>query len=97
MITREQGHFSLNEVSVKTWMAVLYLAIAGSIVAFTASYYLSSVRPPAMVGTYAYVNPVIAVILGSLIADEKIAIRQVMGMFIILISAYLSNKVKLKT
>lgn len=97
MATGEQHQFLLNEISVKTWIAILYLAIAGSIIAFTASYYLLSVRPPALVGTYAYVNPVIAVILGFLIAGEEITVSQIVGMVVILISAYLSNMVKLKT
>jgi drug/metabolite transporter (DMT)-like permease len=89
--------FTFAQVSLKTWGAVFYLAIAGSIVAFTSSYYLLSVRPAAVVGTYAYVNPVIAMILGYLIADERITISQIAGIVIILIAAYLSNTVKLQT
>jgi drug/metabolite transporter (DMT)-like permease len=88
-------HFA--EVPLQTWGAVLYLAIAGSIIAFTASYYLLSVRPPAVVGTYAYVNPIIAVLLGWAIANETISVSQVIGIVVILIAAYLSNKVKLKS
>lgn len=97
LVTSEWTGFSFSEVSVKTWSAVFYLAIAGSIIAFTALYYLLSVRPAAVVGTYAYVNPIIAVLLGCLLADEKITISQVIGIVIILIAAYLSNKVKLKS
>jgi drug/metabolite transporter (DMT)-like permease len=94
-ISGEHHRFTFDEVSFKTYMAVLYLAVAGSIIAFTASYYLLSVRPPAVVGIYAYVNPVIAVLLGALIAEEQVTIVQVIGMVVILISAYLSNKAKL--
>ena len=86
--------FTFQQVSIQTWGAVFYLAVAGSIVAFTASYYLLSVRPPAIVGTYAYVNPIIAVILGFLVAGESISISQIIGIVIILVAAYLSNKVK---
>lgn len=89
--------FYFNQVSLKTWGAIVYLSIAGSIVAFTASYYLLSVRPAPVVGTYAYVNPVIAVLLGFLLADERITISQVIGIVIILVAAYLSNRVKLKS
>ena len=89
--------FHFADVSVKTWSAVSYLAIAGSIIAFTSSHYLLSVRPPALVGTYAYVNPVIAVLLGYFFADEKVSPTQVAGIVVILIAAYLSNTVKLKT
>lgn len=97
LITSEWIGFNFSDVSVKTWSAVFYLAVAGSIIAFTASYYLLSVRPAAVVGTYAYVNPIIAVLLGCLLADEKITVNQIAGIVIILIAAYLSNKVKLKS
>jgi drug/metabolite transporter (DMT)-like permease len=85
----------LLEVSLKAWGSVAYLAIAGSVIAFTASYYLLSVRPPAVVGTYAYVNPIIAVLLGVLVAGEEISLVQIIGIAVILIAAYLSNRVKL--
>lgn len=96
LITGEWTTFTFTEVSLNGWLAVSYLAIAGSVVAFTASYYLLSIRPAAVVGTYAYVNPIIAVLLGSLVANETITVSQVIGIVIILIAAYLSNKVKLK-
>ena len=89
--------FSFSNMSPKAWGAILYLAIAGSIVAFIASYYLLSVRPAAIVGTYAYVNPIIAVLLGFAIADEKISVSQIIGIVIILVAAYLSNQVKMKS
>ena len=73
---------------------ILYLAIAGSVIAFSASFYLLSVRPAPVVGTYAYVNPIIAVILGYFIAGETISAGQVAGIIIILLAAYLANKVK---
>ena len=91
------AEFSFKEVSFRTWGAISYLAIAGSVVAFTSSYYLLSVRPPAVVGTYAYVNPIIAVLLGVLVANEVISLSQVFGIAIILVAAYLSNRVKLQS
>jgi drug/metabolite transporter (DMT)-like permease len=60
-------------------------------------YWLLARRPAALVGTYAYVNPVIAVLLGYLIANEEITATQIVGMCIILLAAYLANNVKLKT
>lgn len=91
----DQFHF--NHLSLVTWGAVFYLAIAGSVIAFSAMYYLLATRPPAIVGTYAYVNPIIAVILGVLVANETITTYQLMGIGIILLAAYLSNRVKLNT
>lgn len=95
LVTDNFTGFNIRDVSIATWWAILYLAIAGSIIAFTASYYLLSVRPATVVGTYAYVNPIIAVILGVLVADEKITVVQLIGILIILIAAYLSNRAKL--
>ena len=86
--------FSFAGVSAQSWLATVYLAVIGSLVAFIAFNWLLSVRPAAIVGTYAYVNPVIAVILGWLIADENITFLQIAGMMIILLSAFLVNSPK---
>lgn len=94
LITGEGKTFDVKAISPKSWFAVIYLAIAGSILALLALYWLLARRPAAVVGTYAYVNPVIAVLLGFLIADEKITIVQILGMVLILVAAYMANQVK---
>jgi drug/metabolite transporter (DMT)-like permease len=70
--TGEFGSFRLSGVSDRSWLALGYLIVAGSIVAFSA--YVVAVRmlPTATVATYAYVNPVIAVLLGTLILNERV-------------------------
>lgn len=90
----EWGQFHIAEVTGRSWSALFYLAIAGSIVAFTAMFWLLERKPAAIVGTYAYVNPVIAVLLGYLVANEAINTSQIIGMVVILIAAYLANRVK---
>ncbi len=90
--THEWFHFAFNDISVQSWLAIFYLAFAGSIIAFSCYIWLLTQKPAAVVGTYAYINPVIAVLAGSLLAHEKIYINQLAGMFIILISAFLINK-----
>ncbi|MFD2147177.1 EamA family transporter [Mucilaginibacter antarcticus] len=95
--TGEWAQFHIADVSVRSWCALFYLAIAGSIVAFTAMFWLLERRPAPIVGTYAYVNPVIAVLLGYLVANEIITTSQVFGMVVILLAAYLANKVKFST
>jgi drug/metabolite transporter (DMT)-like permease len=69
----EFGAFRLSAVSDRSWLALAYLILAGSIVAFSA--YVVAVRmlPTATVATYAYVNPVIAVLLGTLILNERVS------------------------
>ena len=94
VVTGEWKHFSFGAVNAASWGAVFYLAIAGSIVAFSASLYLLTVRPPAVVGTYAYVNPIIAVLIG-IVAGELVTVTQVVGIVIILVAAYLANRVKI--
>jgi drug/metabolite transporter (DMT)-like permease len=70
--TGEFGSFRLSAVSGRSWLALGYLVVFGSIVAFSA--YVIAVRllPTATVATYAYVNPVIAVLLGALILSERV-------------------------
>jgi len=91
-LSKEYVGFAVQQVSAISMAAVLYLAIAGSIAAFAAYNWLLTKKPGAVVGTYAYINPVIAVIAGCLLAGEPLFINQFAGMIIILISAYLVNK-----
>jgi drug/metabolite transporter (DMT)-like permease len=71
-VTGEFGSFRLSQVSGRSWLALGYLIVFGSIVAFSA--YVVAVRllPTPTVATYAYVNPVIAVLLGVTILSERV-------------------------
>jgi drug/metabolite transporter (DMT)-like permease len=62
------------------------LIVAGSIVAFTAYVWLLHHESPTKVGTYAYVNPVIAVLLGYFLGGETLGARTVFGTLMVLIS-----------
>ena len=75
----EFGSLHLGQVSARSWLALGYLTVFGSIVAFSA--YGIAVRslPTATVATYAYVNPVIAVLLGSLILNERLTPATIAG------------------
>jgi drug/metabolite transporter (DMT)-like permease len=70
--TGEFGSLQLAEVSARSWLALGYLTVAGSIVAFSAYGIAVRALPTATVATYAYVNPVIAVMLGALILNERL-------------------------
>ncbi|WP_128543930.1 EamA family transporter [Larkinella soli] len=83
--------FHPEEVSLKTWLALGYMIVFGSIIAFLAYLWLLKVRPPAVVSTYAYVNPVIAVMLGWLFAHEPVSTRQMVALGIILLGVLLVN------
>ncbi|MEZ2338286.1 EamA family transporter [Mucilaginibacter sp. RCC_168] len=87
----EVQNLQWQNIPTHSWLALLYLVIFGSIAAFSAYVWLLQVRPATQVSTYAYVNPVIAVILGVLFAHENITLLQVSGLVIILGSVLLIN------
>ena len=85
------GHISMSSIN-----AMLYLITFGSLVGFIAYIWLLDVRPPAIVGTYAYVNPIVAMFLGWWILNEKITSAQIIALFIILSGVLLVNLSKYK-
>ena len=82
----ETRGFDPRAVSSAAWLALLYLVVAGSIVAFTAYIWLIHHQSPTRVGTYAYVNPVVAVLLGYFAAGEPLGPRTVAGTACVLLS-----------
>lgn len=84
MLAGEQRHFSLAAVTVPSWLGYLYLVTFGSLLGFTAYIYLLGATTPAKAATYAYVNPVVAVILGWAVAGEPLTPRMLVAAAIIL-------------
>lgn len=78
--------FRPEQVTRGAWLALLYLIVAGSIVAFTAYIWLIHRESPTKVGTYSYVNPVIAVLLGYFFAGEPLGLRTIIGSACVLTS-----------
>jgi drug/metabolite transporter (DMT)-like permease len=85
----EWATFNISEVSNQSWVSLIYLTIFGSIIGFTAYSWLLKNAAPAMVSTYAYVNPIIAVFLGWLIAAESFTGQMLLGAGIIVSSVML--------
>jgi len=83
--------FSFQQVPAQAWLAMVYLVIFGSIAAYSAYIWLLQVRPATQVSTHSYVNPVIAVLLGTLFAAEHISVLQIGGLVVILLSVLLIN------
>jgi drug/metabolite transporter (DMT)-like permease len=83
--------FRFAAVSAKTWLALVYLIVAGSIAAFTAYIWLLHYESPTKVGTYAYVNPVVAVAIGYWFGGESVGARTLMGTALILVSVITIN------
>lgn len=94
LITAEITNFNLQNVSADAWLSVGYLIIFGSILAFSAYVWLLTVRPATQVSTYAYVNPVVAVLLSILFTNESVTLIQIIGLFVILGSVLLINLAK---
>jgi drug/metabolite transporter (DMT)-like permease len=82
----EIRNFHPSAVSRAAWLSLLYLTVFGSIIAFTAYVWLIHHESPTRVGTYAYVNPVVAVLLGYFFAGEALGPRTFLGMLLILVS-----------
>jgi drug/metabolite transporter (DMT)-like permease len=78
--------FRPGAVSDGAWLALAYLIVAGSIVGFTAYTWLIHHQSPTKVGTYAYVNPVVAVVVGHFLGAEVLDLRTVLGTVLVLVS-----------
>ncbi len=91
LLNHEFNNLHFGQIPTQSWLALVYLIIFGSIAAFSAYVWLLQVRPATQVSTYAYVNPVIAVVLGMMFAGEHISLLQIAGLVIILGSVLLIN------
>ena len=95
--TGEFRGFRLQAVSLKAWLALAYLIVAGSIVAYTAYVWLIHHESPTKVGTYAYVNPVVAVAVGYFFGGEAIGPRTILGTLLVLVSVVVITTAPKKT
>lgn len=89
IFTGEWKTFDIANVSVNSWIALSYLIVFGSLVGFTAYSWLLKNVEPSLASTYAYVNPVVAVILGWAIAGESLTSEMAVGAAIIVGSVVL--------
>jgi drug/metabolite transporter (DMT)-like permease len=78
--------FNPGSVSRAAWISLAYLIVAGSIVGFTAYVWLLHHESPTKVGTYAYVNPVVAVLVGYFLGGEALGLRTILGTLFVLVS-----------
>lgn len=85
----EWAHFSFATISLNSVLALFYLIVFGSIIGFTAYSWLLKNAEPAIVSTYAYVNPVVAVLLGWALANEALSLQMLFGAGVIIASVAL--------
>jgi drug/metabolite transporter (DMT)-like permease len=81
----------LYELPQQTWIAMLYLIVIGSILTYSCYVYAVTNLAPARVGVYAYINPVVAIVLGWLLLDEKLNYIIASGTLITVFGVYLVN------
>lgn len=86
VLLREPARFHPTTISITAWLCLAYLILGGSVVAFTAYVWLLHREPAARVGTYAYVNPLAAVVVGYAIGGETIGLRTALGAVLIVLS-----------
>jgi drug/metabolite transporter (DMT)-like permease len=81
----EFHRFDPGSVSRAAWLSLAYLIVAGSIMGYTAYVWLIHHESPTKVGTYAYVNPLVAVLVGYFLGGEALGLRTILGTLLVLI------------
>lgn len=82
----------IQEITLTIWMVIAYLIVASSIIAFAAFIYTMKYLPPAIASLYAYINPIVATIVGAYMINEKLSLLIFVGSFVTLTGVYLVNK-----
>ena len=91
LLTGESRNLDLGQVSRASWLGFGYLVVFGSLVAFTAYSWLMKNAPPARVATYAYINPVVAVLLGWVLLGEALTGQMLVGAAVVVGSVALTT------
>lgn len=83
-------------IPMESWLGLAYLIVFGSVIAYMAFIWLLSVKPPALVSTHTFVNPVVAVAAGIFVAGEQISTLQTIALTVIISGVILTNMVQYK-
>ncbi len=91
MAESSQPTIPISAVSLKAWMVILYLVVFGSLISFAAFIFSMKKLPAAIASLYAYFNPLVAMLLASLLLSERLTIHILWGAIVTLIGVYLVN------
>lgn len=91
VFTDEFSGFSFSQVPILSWFGLMFLIVFGSLIAYISFVWLIGKLPPALVSTHTYVNPVVAVFLGFIFANEQLLKAQIVGLAVILTGIVLIN------
>ena len=78
-------------ISVKAWLMILYLVVFGSVISFVAFIYSMKKLPAAVSSLYAYINPLVAMVVAAIVLKEKLTLNIVWGAIVTLIGVFLVN------
>lgn len=95
------SHFTNNAIAIsaipwQSWASIAYLVIFGSVISFIAYLYALQKLPTEQVSIYAYINPIVAVLLGWMIFGEMLTPFISIGVLITLYGVYLVNRAAVK-
>ena len=85
-------YVNMANVGQNAWLALVYLIVFGSLIAYSAYVFMISKLPPTQVSIYAYINPIVAVLIGWLLLSEKMNVQMIIGTLITLGGVYLVNR-----
>ncbi|MFK5883555.1 MAG: EamA family transporter [Candidatus Izemoplasma sp.] len=91
------GEYNDINFTVNSTLALIYLLVFGSLVAYSSYIYVLSKWPASKAGTYAYINPIVALILGYLLLNEPLSLRIVVSMTMILVAVFIVQKSKIRS
>jgi drug/metabolite transporter (DMT)-like permease len=98
IMTTATGHtIPITEISMHTWLVILFLVVVSSIIAFLAYLYALQRLPASLVSIYAYINPIVAVFAGHFIIHEKLSLLILEGSLVTLTGVYMVNRALLKS
>jgi drug/metabolite transporter (DMT)-like permease len=91
MAETTQPTVPLTTISLKAWLVIIYLVVFGSVIAFVAFIYSMKKLPAAVASLYAYINPLVAMVIGAIVLNEKLTLNILWGAIVTLIGVYLVN------
>jgi drug/metabolite transporter (DMT)-like permease len=97
LVTGEGGQVHFDQITLRSVLALSYLIVFGSLIAFSAYVWLLKVSVPSHVSTYAFVNPIVAVFLGWAFASEELTLRMLIAAAIIIAGVVLITTHRPKT
>lgn len=86
------NNIPITSIPTSTWLAIAYLVFVSSIVAFVAFIYTMKHLEPAIAALYAYINPIVAILTGAVLMNEKLTIDIFIGSIITLLGVFLVNR-----